>query len=74
MTLAGIDPRLLNMASRIQAAKARKDFANIVRRSAKGERIKLTRYGQTLAVVVSKSDLLRLEDCERAATGDNRRR
>ena len=61
------------MASRIQAAKARKEFANIVRRSAKGERIKLTRYGQTLAVVVSKSDLLRLEDCERDGSGHHRR-
>ena len=52
------------MASRIQAAKARKDFANVVRRSAKGERIKLTRYGQTLAVVIPKADLAKLEDCE----------
>ncbi|HEY2901458.1 MAG TPA: type II toxin-antitoxin system prevent-host-death family antitoxin [Polyangia bacterium] len=53
------------MASRIQAAKARKDFAAVIDRSAKGERIKLTRYGKTLAVVVSKADLEALEDCEK---------
>lgn len=63
------------MASRIQAAKARKDFADVVRRSSKGERIKLTRYGRTLAAVVSKSDLERLEECEKgsANSGDHHR-
>ena len=62
------------MTSRIQAAKARKDFADVVRRSAKGERIKLTRYGRTLAVVIPKSDLEALEDCERTSGPDHRRR
>ena len=53
------------MADRIQTARARKDFANIVRRSAKGERIKLTRYGRTLAAIIPKNDLQKLEDCEK---------
>jgi prevent-host-death family protein len=52
------------MAHRIQVAQARKDFASVVGRSALGERIKVTRYGRTLAAIVSKSDLERLEDCE----------
>jgi len=52
------------MAHRIQAAKARKDFANVVSRSARGERIKLTRYNTTLAVIVPKRDLEKLEECE----------
>ena len=52
------------MASRIQAARARKDFANVVDRSSRGERIKVTRYGRTLAAIIPKSDLDKLEDCE----------
>jgi prevent-host-death family protein len=52
------------MAHRIQVHQARKDFASVVGRSARGERIKVTRYGRTLAAIVSKSDLERLEDCE----------
>jgi prevent-host-death family protein len=52
------------MATRIQAAEARKGFAQVVERSAKGERIKLTRYGTTLAAIVPKHDLEKLEDCE----------
>jgi len=55
------------MSSRIQAAKARKDFANVVDRSARGERIKVTRYVRTLAAIVSKKDLEKLEDCEEDA-------
>jgi prevent-host-death family protein len=52
------------MANRIQAAKARRDFSNVVDRCARGERIKVTRYGRTLAVIVPKGDLAKLEDCE----------
>src|SRR5260221_7886465 len=52
------------MVHRIQAAKARKHFASIVERSSKGERIKVTRYGQTLAAIIPKGDLEKLENCE----------
>ena len=52
------------MSTRIQAAKARKDFSNVVDRSSRGERIKVTRYGRTLAAIIPKSDLEKLEDCE----------
>jgi prevent-host-death family protein len=54
------------MSNRIQVAKARKDFARVVNRSAGGERIKVTRYGTTLAVIVPKADLTKLEDCEKS--------
>ena len=47
-------------------ASARKHFANTVKRSAGGERIKLTRYNKTLAVIIPKKDLAMLEECERA--------
>jgi prevent-host-death family protein len=52
------------MAHRIQVAKARRDFASVMDRSARGERIKVTRYGRTLAAIIPKSDLEKLEDCE----------
>ena len=52
------------MARRIPTAAARKEFANVLRESARGERIKLTRYDKTVAVVVSKDDFAKLEDCE----------
>jgi prevent-host-death family protein len=52
------------MARRVQAAEARRDFADLIDRSAKGERIKITRYRNTLAAIVSKKDLEKLEDCE----------
>jgi prevent-host-death family protein len=53
------------MSHRIQIAKARKDFANVVGRSSRGERIKVTRYGHTLAAIIPKADLEKLEDCEK---------
>jgi prevent-host-death family protein len=59
------------MANRVQVARFRKDFANIVNRSARGERIKLTRYGTTLAVIVPKADLQRLEDCEQGVAPES---
>jgi prevent-host-death family protein len=52
------------MAQRIRASAARKDFADVVARAGRGQRIKLTRYGKTLAVLVAKTDLEALEDCE----------
>jgi len=53
------------MAHRIPTAVARKDFAALLDNSARGARIKLTRYDKTIAVVVSKDDLAKLEECER---------
>jgi len=44
-------------------------LANVVRRSARGERIKVTRYGKTLAILISKRDLQALEDCEKGQGG-----
>ena len=53
------------MTRRIATAGARKNFASLVARSAAGERIKLTRYNKTVAIVIPKKDLERLEDCEK---------
>jgi prevent-host-death family protein len=53
------------MAQRMSTAEARKDFANLLRNSAAGERIKLTRYNKTVAVLISKRDLDELADCQR---------
>jgi prevent-host-death family protein len=53
------------MTGRISTARARKELAGVVNRSARGERIKLTRYGRTLAVLIPKRDLEALEDCEK---------
>lgn len=49
---------------RIQAAGARKNFSALVKKSQAGERIKVTRYNKTAAVLVPKRDLERLEECE----------
>jgi prevent-host-death family protein len=49
----------------MSTAEARKDFAALLRSSAKGERIKLTRYNKTVAVLIPKQDLDELEDCQR---------
>lgn len=53
------------MAQRMSTAEARKDFAAMLRSSASGERIKLTRYNKTVAVLIPKHDLDALEDCQR---------
>ena len=50
---------------RIQAAGARKNFSSLVTKSAAGERIKLTRYNKTVAILIPKRDLEQLEDCEK---------
>ena len=52
------------MANRMSTAEARKDFAALLRSSAAGERIKLTRYNKTVAVLIPKKDLAELEDCQ----------
>jgi prevent-host-death family protein len=54
---------------RLQAAAARKNFSSLVTKSAAGERIKVTRYNKTAAVLVSKRDLERLEECEKQLAG-----
>jgi len=53
------------MAQRMSTAEARKDFAALLRSSAAGERIKLTRYNKTIAVLIPKNDLDELEDCQK---------
>ena len=58
---------------RIPAAGARKRFSSLVTRSAAGERIKVTRYNKTAAVLVSKRDLERLQECERELAGKRSR-
>jgi prevent-host-death family protein len=55
------------MTVRVSTAEAREDLAKVVRRTARGERIKLTRYGKTQAVLIPKRDLEALEDCEQQA-------
>jgi hypothetical protein len=62
------------MTRRISTAAARKDFASLLRSSTQGDRIKLTRYDKTIAVVVSRKDLTSLEDCETAKRAARRRR
>jgi antitoxin (DNA-binding transcriptional repressor) of toxin-antitoxin stability system len=65
LTGAAADQGLSNvMGNRISTAAARKNFAMVVKRTAGGERIKLTRYDKTLAVLIPKKDLAVLEDCE----------
>ena len=49
---------------RVSAAGARKNFSALVQRSQGGERIKVTRYNKTAAVLIPKRDLDRLMDCE----------
>jgi len=53
------------MAQQIATAAARKDLARVVRRSAAGTRIKLTRYGKIQAVLIPEQDFRFLEECER---------
>jgi prevent-host-death family protein len=58
---------------RLQAAAARKNFSSLVTKSAAGERIKVTRYNKTAAVLVPKRDLERLEECEKEMTAAPKR-
>jgi prevent-host-death family protein len=61
------------MTQRVQVAEARRDFAKIVARSARGLRMKITRYGRTLAGLVPKDDLEKLERYDRAESESGRR-
>jgi prevent-host-death family protein len=56
--------KLQSMSIRIPIAVARKQFASIVQKTTDGERIKLTRYNKTVAVIIPKRDLEKLRDCE----------
>ena len=58
---------------RLQAAAARKNFSSLVTKSAAGERIKVTRYNKTAAVLIPKRDLERLQDCEKQMTAPRKR-
>ncbi len=55
------------MSERVATAGARKHFASLVKRSARGERIKITRYNKTAVVLIPKQDLDALENCEKEA-------
>jgi antitoxin (DNA-binding transcriptional repressor) of toxin-antitoxin stability system len=57
------------MTQRLPTAAARKSFATVLRDCAAGERIKLTRYNKTIAVIIPKKDLTDLEDCEKSRPG-----
>ena len=58
---------------RVQAAGARKNFSSLVTKSAGGERIKVTRYNKTVAVLIPKRDLEQLEDCEKMTPARGKR-
>jgi prevent-host-death family protein len=62
---------------RIPTSKARRQFAQVMKRAARdGGRVKITHYGKTLVGVVSAKDLRLLRDCEeqRQKAGRARRR
>ena len=62
------------MAHEIATALARKNLARVVRRTAAGSRIKLTRYGKIQAVLIPEHDFVFLEACERKRSGRRGRR
>ena len=60
---------------RIAKAEARKRFSEVMTWAGRGgHRVKITHYGKTLAVLVSKKDLEKLDDCERNGEQDRPRR
>ena len=51
---------------RIAKAEARKNFSDVVTRAGRrGERVKITHYGKTLAILISPRELESLDECER---------
>ena len=62
------------MAHEIPTALARKNLARVVRRTAAGSRIKLTRYGKIQAVLIPEQDFVFLEACERSKRSSRRAR
>ena len=65
LTTRKVGRNLKRTMRRIKAAAARKLFGSMVTKSQMGERIKVTRYNKTAAVLISKRDLEKLEDCEK---------
>jgi prevent-host-death family protein len=59
-------PILLHLRSmRIPSSEVRRDFSDVLDRAGRGgERIEITHYGTTLAVLLSKSDLAKLQACD----------
>jgi prevent-host-death family protein len=56
-------------------AEARRRFSEVTTRvGRRGERVKITHYGKTLAVLVSKQDLQKLDDCEANGRRDSARK
>jgi prevent-host-death family protein len=58
---------------RVAKADARMKFAEIVGDAEAGERVKLTHYGKTIAVLISTDDLRRLQNCEDARAARNKK-
>jgi len=53
---------------RVPKSEARRNFSDVVGRAGRrGERVKITHYGRTLAVLIPTRDLHKLEDCEDGA-------
>lgn len=51
---------------RIAKSEARKNFSDVVTRAGRrGERVKITHYGKTLAILISPRELEDLDECER---------
>jgi prevent-host-death family protein len=59
---------------KISIAQVRRDLAEVVGDVKRGERVKVSRYGRTLAVLVPKPDLEKLQDCERTEETRKQRR
>jgi prevent-host-death family protein len=60
--------------TKVSVATARRDFAKVLARAAeRGSRIKVTRYGTTLAGIISRSDLSLLQECDETARGARRK-
>jgi antitoxin (DNA-binding transcriptional repressor) of toxin-antitoxin stability system len=58
---------------RIAKAEARKRFSEVVTRAGRrGERVKITHYGRTIAILVSPRDLETLDECEQEMKGGGR--
>jgi prevent-host-death family protein len=62
------------MAARVAVAAARKQYARLLKRVEQGERVKITRYDRTMAVLIPKRDFETLEVCEEARPARPRRR
>jgi hypothetical protein len=54
----------MKKVARIPVSEARKNFAKMLELAAKGTRVKVTRYNQTLGGIISGDDLISLKDCE----------